>query len=182
MRLAGAGIEKTTITALLFAVMGLTAADLYSDRASGISLRHVITELIVIAAAAVGIVSLWWRAVLEFQTRMRGSEADLAKVREEAAHWEREAGHWLQGLSTAIDEQFARWQLTESERDVARLLLKGLSLKEVADVRGVSERTVRHQSLSIYRKSGLGGRADLAAFFLEDLLLPSRSRSGAVPS
>jgi hypothetical protein len=28
--------------------------------------------------------------------------------------------------------------------------------------------------LSIYRKSGLDGRSDLAAFFLEDLLLPSQ--------
>ena len=35
------------------------------------------------------------------------------------------------------------------------------------------ERTVREQARSLYRKSGLTGRADLAAFFLEDLL-PAR--------
>src|SRR5213593_86931 len=43
----------------------------------------------------------------------------------------------------------------------------------VADLRQTSERTVRQQALAIYRKSGLNGRSDLAAFFLEDLLLPS---------
>jgi hypothetical protein len=31
---------------------------------------------------------------------------------------------------------------------------------------------VRQQAGSIYRKAGLGGRRDLAAFFLEDLLGP----------
>jgi len=52
-------------------------------------------------------------------------------------------------------------------------LLKGLSHREIADIRGVSERTVRQQSRALYRKAGLSGRADLAAYFLEDLLLPT---------
>jgi DNA-binding NarL/FixJ family response regulator len=55
---------------------------------------------------------------------------------------------------------------------VALLLLKGLSHKEVATVRAVSERTVREQARSIYSKTGLTGRAALSAFFLEDLLAP----------
>ena len=38
-----------------------------------------------------------------------------------------------------------------------------------------SERTVRRRAVSVYRKSGLAGRADLSAFFLEDLLLPMRN-------
>jgi hypothetical protein len=29
---------------------------------------------------------------------------------------------------------------------------------------------VRQQSLAVYRKAGLAGRAELSAFFLEDLL------------
>jgi DNA-binding NarL/FixJ family response regulator len=55
---------------------------------------------------------------------------------------------------------------------VALLLLKGLSHKEVAGLREVSETTVRQQARAIYRKAGLSGRHDLAAFFLEDLLGP----------
>jgi len=54
------------------------------------------------------------------------------------------------------------------------LLLKGLGHREVAQVRGTSERTARQQALSIYRKAGLSGRAELSAFFLEDLLPPPR--------
>ena len=40
----------------------------------------------------------------------------------------------------------------------------------------VHNRFLSQQALAVYRKSGLGGRAELAAFFLEDLLLP-----GGVP-
>jgi DNA-binding NarL/FixJ family response regulator len=48
--------------------------------------------------------------------------------------------------------------------------LKGLSLKDIALARGVSEKTVKQHNLTIYQKSGLAGRAELSAFFLQDLL------------
>jgi len=51
------------------------------------------------------------------------------------------------------------WKLTSSEKEVAFLLLKGLSLKEVAEVRNTSEKTARAQSTSIYNKAGLSGRS-----------------------
>ncbi len=71
-----------------------------------------------------------------------------------------------------IDRQLTKWGLTASEKEIALLLLKGLSLKEIASIRETSERTVRTQSLAIYQKAGINGRAELAAFFLEDLLVP----------
>jgi DNA-binding CsgD family transcriptional regulator len=70
-------------------------------------------------------------------------------------------------LGDAIDAQFSRWNLTEAERDVALLLLKGLSLKEIATVRTTTERTIRAQARSIYSKAGLTGRSALSAFFLD---------------
>jgi DNA-binding CsgD family transcriptional regulator len=39
-------------------------------------------------------------------------------------------------------------------------------------MRGISEATARQQARAVYRKAGVGGRNDLAAFFLEDLALP----------
>lgn len=55
---------------------------------------------------------------------------------------------------------------------MALLLLKGLSLKEIAAVRATSERTIRAQAAALYTKAGVTGRAALSAFFLEDLLSP----------
>jgi DNA-binding NarL/FixJ family response regulator len=57
------------------------------------------------------------------------------------------------------------------------LMLKGLSHKEIARVRATSEATVRQQAASVYRKSGLSSRAELSAFFLEDLLAPGEVRN-----
>ncbi|MGI9332231.1 MAG: helix-turn-helix transcriptional regulator [Gammaproteobacteria bacterium] len=97
-------------------------------------------------------------------------DLELARVRGE--RWRSEARTHLMGLGEAIETQFSRWNLTEAEREVALLLLKGLSTKEVAAVRATSERTVREQARSVYSKAGLTGRAALSAFFLEDLLAP----------
>jgi hypothetical protein len=55
--------------------------------------------------------------------------------------------------------------------------IQGLSHKEIAEIRETSERTVREQSRTLYRKSSLAGRSSLSAFFLEDLLLPHSDRA-----
>jgi DNA-binding CsgD family transcriptional regulator len=97
---------------------------------------------------------------------------DLELARVQGQRWRNEARGYLTGLGEAIEAQFSRWSLTEAEREVALLLLKGLSHQEIAAIRAVSERTVREQARAVYAKSGLTGRAALSAFFLEDLLAP----------
>jgi DNA-binding CsgD family transcriptional regulator len=97
---------------------------------------------------------------------------DLELARIQGQRWRAEARSHLDGLGLAIDAQFSRWNLTEAEREVALLLLKGLSTREIAQVRAASERTVREQARAVYSKSSLTGRAALSAFFLEDLLAP----------
>jgi len=56
-------------------------------------------------------------------------------------------------------------------------MLKGLSHKRIARDSDTSERTVRQHAVAIYRKSGLSGRAALAGFFLESLLLPEDTQT-----
>lgn len=69
-------------------------------------------------------------------------------------------------MHAQIEQEFDRWQLTGAERAIAHLMLKGLRLKDIANIRNTSERTVRQQAQVIYRKAGLEGRTDLAAYFL----------------
>jgi DNA-binding CsgD family transcriptional regulator len=97
---------------------------------------------------------------------------DLEIARLQGQRWRSESRVLLNGLGEAIDAQFTRWSLTDAEREVALLLLKGLSTKEIAAVRASSERTVREHARAIYSKAGLTGRAALSAYFLEDLLAP----------
>lgn len=76
----------------------------------------------------------------------------------------------LTDIHTQIEQEFDKWRLTAAEREIAVLLLKGLRLKDIADSRGTSERTVRQQAQAVYKKAGLDGRFELAAHFIEDVM------------
>ena len=132
------------------------------------------------ALAIAGITALW-RGFLTARGRAAQLDADLASARAEAAHYRSEAREALQGLGEAIDRQFERWQLTSAEREVGLLMLKGLSHREVSEIRQTSDATVRQQAVMVYRKSGLANRAELSAFFLEDLLLPRETKPLEAP-
>jgi DNA-binding CsgD family transcriptional regulator len=88
-------------------------------------------------------------------------------------------------LSQVIERQFSDWALTPAERDVAFLALKGLDVAEIAGLRGAAQGTVRAQLTKIYAKAGVSGRAQFAAFFVEDLLgesLPPARQDAASPA
>lgn len=65
--------------------------------------------------------------------------------------------------------KFEQWGLTQAEQDNAILIVKGFSVSEMAALREKSEGTIKAQNTSIYRKSGLAGRAQFVSFFLEEL-------------
>jgi len=78
-------------------------------------------------------------------------------------------------LMIVMETQFRQWSLSPSESEVALLLIKGLSMKEISELRDVKEKTVRQQATSIYAKSGYAGRHELVAHFIEDLMNVSSS-------
>ena len=79
------------------------------------------------------------------------------------------SGKNLADVTKQIDAEFSRWALSDTEKDIGWLILKGFSFLEIAEMRDRSERTIRQQAGAIYAKSGLRSRAELSAFFLEDL-------------
>ncbi|MFL5260978.1 MAG: helix-turn-helix transcriptional regulator [Anaeromyxobacteraceae bacterium] len=172
-------VLQTWGPAALFAfIAAAIGGDLASDVFAGASGGHLVAESFVMGLSLLGLSAMYTQLRTE-RARARDLQRDLDGTRADLARWRDEAQEHLRGLGAAIDTQFRRWELTPAEREVALLLLKGLSLKDIADLRATSERTVRQQSLGIYRKSGVAGRAELAAFFLEDLLLPSETARGA---
>ena len=132
------------------------------------------TEIVrIVLPVALFAIPVWlaYRSFLVYKDRL-ALVRDLDVARMQGRQWRDETRALLNGLGEAIDRQFLTWKLTGAERDVGLLILKGLSLKEIAAVRVTSERTIRAQARSIYAKAGLSGRAALSAFFLEDLLAP----------
>lgn len=147
------------VSALLVLFFGIFAAyDIFleTERASTI---HLIIE-----SAFVTIAFLWASYLIK----------QLFSARADVEHWRNETKKWAEGLARTIDEQFDRWRLTPAEREVALLLMKGLEHREIGEIRGTTERTARQQAVTLYQKSSLNGRAELTAFFLEDLLVPSQ--------
>lgn len=166
---------RVGVAVVLFAgIAVLIGADLLSDSQTGVDPLHLAGEALVMVLAVTGVLALW-RSLVTAEARVARLDDDLHAARAEAARFRQEAGDALRGLGEAIDSQFERWALTPAEREVGLLLLKGLSHKEIADLRSTGEATVRQQALLVYRKSGLRNRSDLSAFFLEDLLLPRPS-------
>ncbi|HYG69874.1 MAG TPA: LuxR family transcriptional regulator [Anaeromyxobacteraceae bacterium] len=165
---------------ILLAIAVLVTLDVVADARAGSPLGHLALELGVVAVALGGAGFLAWQLATTRRTA-RGLRRDLRAAEASLARFREESRDHLRGLGVAIDRQFERWALSPAEREVALLLLKGLSLKEIAELRATSERTARQQSLAVYRKAGLGGRAELAAFFLEDLLLPARPNDADAP-
>ncbi|MCC6620808.1 MAG: helix-turn-helix transcriptional regulator [Deltaproteobacteria bacterium] len=156
------------------------AVDVVSDLLAHTAPGHIVLEIF-LGGLALGGVFYFSRQALREQRERRAVSLALAHAERESERWRREADTWrreakdaLSGLASAIDRQFKRWELTAAEGEVALLLLKGLSHKEAAELRGTSERTVRQQALTVYRKANVAGRAELSAFFLEDLLLPDK--------
>ncbi|WP_220336965.1 MULTISPECIES: LuxR C-terminal-related transcriptional regulator [unclassified Wenzhouxiangella] len=153
------------------AIATLIGWDLLSDYNEGVEPLHVIVELTVLLLAATMFGYVLTR-MIRGRRQLNQMHTRLDSVQAESRRWRERYQSTIRGLSEAIQEQFEAWQLSKAEAEIALLLLKGLSLKEIAAVRTTGERTVREQARAIYRKAGLTGRSELSAFFLEDLLLP----------
>jgi len=69
-----------------------------------------------------------------------------------------------------IDDKFIEWNLSESEAEVALLLIKGLTIQEICNVRSTKPGTIKSQSNAIYQKAAVSGRNELSAYFIDDLL------------
>jgi len=170
----GPRMRGILVVALLSIIVGGTA-DLVMDQPATWLSFHVVFEVLMITGALLMATTLWlgwWRSERDVAA-LRGS---LEVHREERDRWQASARSALEGLGHAIDAQFREWRLTPAERGVALLLLKGYGHKQIAALTDRSERTVRQHAGAVYEKAGLAGRAELAAFFLQDLMLPEDRR------
>jgi DNA-binding CsgD family transcriptional regulator len=142
---------------LVFRTLGTVffVADVISDLREDPGSVHFIVEAVVTTALVLGILfgAFALRRTIEL---LRAQDQALAVARG--------------ALADVIDRQFLGWSLTPAERDVGLLALKGLDVAEIAELRGAAQGTVRAQLTRIYSKAGVSGRAQFAAFFVEDLL------------
>lgn len=74
-------------------------------------------------------------------------------------------------FTKVVEDYFRNLELTPAETDIAWLLLKGMSLTEIAEIRGTRTGTIKAQCTAIYRKAKVGSKAQLFSLVVEDVLL-----------
>ncbi|MFZ4714959.1 MAG: helix-turn-helix transcriptional regulator [Bacteriovoracaceae bacterium] len=143
--------------------------DIIIDTKEGVPLIHIWHEVVLFFLATIA--SVWQiRIIFNKNRHIHILNHELLETKRSYQEWKEKSHTSAHEIRQMIDSQFGLWQLSNSEKDIALLLIKGLSMKEVADIRSTHEKTVRQQATNIYKKSGLSGRQELAAFFLEDIL------------
>lgn len=168
--------ERLIILLVLLIIAVFTSLDAYNDYLEGVALWHISIEAIIAIIALVGVFYLI-RGRFKLQQNLKKEKQLTGELQVEAQKWKQVSEKYVSGLSVEIENQLDRWDLTKAEKEVSFLMLKGLSNKEIAEVRGTTVPTIRAQTNAIYSKSGLSGRSELSAFFLEDLLLPQKQET-----
>ncbi len=157
------------IAMLLAIIMVLNFFDVITDISLGVPTWHIIEESMIVLASALGVVFL----VIEINkrtTHINQLKAELAESDDKLQNISEEMKLARTKYSELIVQQFNDWKLTKSEKEVAMLLLKGLSFREISGVRDTKEKTVRQQASNIYDKANLDGRHEFSAWFLEDFI------------
>ncbi|UOF02633.1 helix-turn-helix transcriptional regulator [Bdellovibrio reynosensis] len=80
-----------------------------------------------------------------------------------------------------VFKHFEKWNFTKTESEIALMILKGFSLRDIAGKRGTTETTTRQQALSLYKKAAVDGRHQLSAFFMEHLLTAPQAEVEITP-
>jgi DNA-binding CsgD family transcriptional regulator len=83
-------------------------------------------------------------------------------------------------MADVMQDFFDVWNLTEAERDVAIMILKGLDNETIAQVRHTAPGTVRAQATRVYAKSGSDGRAQFISLFMEELMSDDFAHNDAI--
>ncbi|MGH1469293.1 MAG: helix-turn-helix transcriptional regulator [Bdellovibrionales bacterium] len=157
-------------SAFFLLIFGLTLADVVLDFRSGVSIKHLLVEFIVLFVSLLAF-NFYLDRLKVNQSKVK-NQIDRAneQVKNSMIQLEglkHELSHFKNQFKDEIDQQFSDWKFSRAEAEVSLLLLKGLSLKEIADTRGSNEKTVRAQCTSIYKKSNLSGRHQLSSYFLD---------------
>lgn len=127
-------------------------------------IAHELISILTLIGFLTGAVIIW-----------RSQRRLLQRNREVEQHLRAARGEFFAMLEVQFDE----WGLSEAERDIALLTVKGLSVAEIAACRNTSQGTIKSQSSAIYRKAGVRSRTQLLGILIEELLVEDRAPPAA---
>lgn len=136
------------------------AADVAAHRLAGKS--YVSGELVHLIFEILAVLGLGY-AVMTLRKYLR-----LLHVEAETS---RDTIHMLRGnFDEVLGDKFKEWSLTTAERDVTLLIIRGLSIADIATARNTAHGTIKAQSTSIFRKIGVGSKTQLMSVIIDEFL------------
>lgn len=159
--------KEILINFLILLLFGINLYDIiYHSITEGSLNFHQILEAIIISLILTLLILV--KFLYKFSIGML--KQDLEKNQNKLNSYKNKYRKAISEIKKGIEEQMDLWQLTNEEKKVAKLLILGYTFKQIAGILNKKEKTIRNQSLSIYKKSGMIGRSDLAGYFLSDFL------------
>ena len=163
--------RRTLFAVFVLFILGTSVAEIIIEFASGETLAEMLNDLFRFALSTIVLIIF----VVEYLNQQRALgdlRGQLSSARGQLAKLDTRSNKLASQYRAVMQKQFDAWRLSASEQDVVIMMLKGLSFREIAELRETREKTVRQQASSVYRKAGLASRNELAAWFFEDMLEP----------
>ena len=154
---------------IIFAcIVIITSIDIVRDLHEGLPLGHVLHEMGI--AFLCLILSLYQFKIIRSKSeKLKHIQNDFAQIHEENNQIKLQLKKLSGDFHQIINLQMEQWKFSESEKDIGKLIMKGLNMTEIAQIRQTSESTVRQQATSLYRKANVHNRQEFISYFLEDL-------------
>lgn len=162
-------IKTAAIIVILLIVIVSNTFDLINDFATDESTWHIVEEITVISLA-LALISYLIINLKQYSTHVQELREELKTTEHSLEASNARIHNARKEYSNVIHQQFDDWKLSQSQQQIALLLLKGLTFNEIAVIRDTKEKTVRQQASEIYKKSGVAGRHAFSAWFFEDFL------------
>jgi DNA-binding CsgD family transcriptional regulator len=166
--------SRAQYLAILFFLILLTAYTTYEvydellDLEQGESPLTVWLEILIVSSS-LGFIFYITRLLYTNMMHQKQMEQTLQQVRQQLHSSNQHLQQGKNAFRETIEWQLDEWQLTQAQKEIAVLLLKGLTPQEIAEARHVQVKTVRNHLSAIYEKSSLPGRHVFCAWFFEGL-------------
>ena len=116
--------ERLLIITLLVMVAGMATVDILTDIKGALTLRHILLEGGAGVTALFGIF-YFMRGTAVLKEKLTASVKETLTLKQDAKIWKIQAQKHIEGLAQSINAQLHAWNLSQAEKEIALLLLKG---------------------------------------------------------
>lgn len=165
----GINLRRLMVFTLIL-IAPIAISDLVDDYFEGDAWYEIVLDIVFFLLIASPIFLVWKGVIIRLEESTKTIKSALSESERQRIKYQEALSETQLKLYKQINSWFDTWQVTPSEREVGLLLLRGLSFKEIADIRNTREQTVRLHASRVYSRAGVSSRQELAAFFMSRIM------------